>query len=148
MNAQLEKLAQQHGKWVEMARSICKNNFLADDLVSEMYIKLSGEDKDFNKTYIYKTLVSVYINHLKSEKKLAYNDLITDEYEYDEERPEYLNYELPDTLTWPEQQIMLLRQDKSCRDIAKQYHINYLKVHRIEKSAKEKLKEWAKTLKD
>ena len=32
----IEQLALKHDLWVKMARGICKDSYLADDLVSEM----------------------------------------------------------------------------------------------------------------
>ena len=148
----LKNLALKHDLWVRMARGLCKDNYLADDLVSEMYLKLSEyTDKDLNDYYVYYAIKHIYINQLRDNKKrstfemslshLQENDCI------DIEAVElYKQIDFPDCLTWVEKQILLLRQNHSGRDIQKQYHINYVRVHRIEKQAKQKLSEWAKQL--
>lgn len=140
----IEKLALKHSTWVSMARGICKDAYLADDLVSDMYIKLSAYDKEVNDYYVFYTIKHLYINWLRQENKFTGIEnaaFIT----VDDEVKKYIPDYIPDCLTWVEKQILLLRQDKSGRDIEKQYHINFQKIHRIEKKAKEKLTEWAKS---
>lgn len=140
----LEKLALKHSLWVKMAKGICKDAYLADDLVSEMYLKFSEYDKDkeVNEFYVYYAIKHLYINHLRDEKKLNQTELSNCLVSVEEQN--HIDIELPDSVTWVEKQILLLRQEYSCREIAKQYHIQYKKVNRIELKAKEKLKEWAK----
>lgn len=142
----IEQLALHHQKWVNMARTICKDNYLADDLVSEMYIRLSNHDKEVNDFYVYLTIKHRYMDHMKEEKQYASIESATDISAEEEEI--LLSIELPDCITWVEKQILLLRQEKSGREIEKQYHINFQKVHRIEKKAKEKLEVWARTLQE
>lgn len=142
----LEKLALKHDLWVKMARGICKDAYLADDLVSEMYLKLSEYDKELNEFYVYFAIKHLFINWIREEKKLQSVEIVDNILTF-EHVEEIENIELPDCITWVEKQILLLRQEYSGRDIAKQYHLHHVKVHRIEKQAKEKLKEWAKTLK-
>lgn len=140
----LEKLALKHSLWVKMAKGICEDAYLADDLVSEMYLKFSEYDKDkeVNEFYVYYAIKHLYINHLREEKKFNTTELCFNLVSPNE--IEHIEIELPDCVTWVEKQILLLRQNHSCREIAKQYHIQYKKVNRIELKAKEKLKEWAK----
>jgi len=45
----LEKLALKHDTWVKFARAICKDAYLADDLVSEMYLKFYEKQETYNK---------------------------------------------------------------------------------------------------
>lgn len=152
----LEQLALHHDKWLRMARFIMytltqgSGFYVAGDLVGEMYIKLYKCDKEVNDTYVFLTLKSIYIDWLRAENKtsklhdyLQYAGMMEYEnFELPEEAEPVI--ELPDCLTWVEKQILLLRQTKSGRDIEKQYHINYQKVHRIENRAKEKLTAWVK----
>lgn len=150
----IEKLALNHNTWVEMALSICRDPFTADDLVSEMYLKLANKQEEINKWYVYSTLRSIFIdqyhdNNKRKASEKSYFDLNSDN------RPDFENfdevakeYKIRDCISWKEEQILLHRQTKSCRDIHKQYQIHYLKVHRIEKEAKKKLEEWAKKLKE
>jgi hypothetical protein len=138
----LKKLALKHNLWVKMAKGICKDAYLADDLVSEMYLKFSEYDKEVNDFYVYYAIKHIYINWLREEKKMPTTEL-NDNFVTFEEK-ERITIELPDCLTWVEKQILILRQDYSCREIEKQYHIQYKKVNRIELLAKEKCKQWIK----
>lgn len=127
-----------------MARGICKDDYLADDLVSDMYLKLAAYNKDVNDYYVYYTIKHLFINHLREEKRFANIEAI-ENLPHDEAEMINPNRELPECLTWVEKQILLLRTEKSGRDIEKQYHINYQKVHRIENKAKAKVKAWVKS---
>ncbi len=136
----LEKLALKHSTWVKFARQICKDSYLSDDLVSEMYLKLSDCKKDINDWYVYFTIKHLYLDWIKKEK--IFTDLTDNFVTLDETNR--ITIELPNTISWVEKQILILRQSMSCREIEKQYHINFLVVHRLEKKAKSKLTEWAK----
>lgn len=137
----LERLALKHDTWVKFARQICKDNYLADDIVSEMYLKFSQYDKEINDWYVYFALKHLYLHWIKKESNFCE---LSGNFVYDESEARK-EIELPDNLSWVEKQVLILRQKFSCRDIEKKYHINYLKIHRIEKQAKEKLKqEWGK----
>lgn len=146
----LEQLALHHDKWLRMANGICKDPVLAEDLVGDMYVKLSEYDKEVNDPYVYYAIKHLFIDHVRAAKKTAelhahlqYEGMM---YSTEPETQPELHNEIifPDCLTWVEKQILLLRQTKSGRDIEKQYHINYQKVHRIENRAKEKLTAWVK----
>jgi DNA-directed RNA polymerase specialized sigma24 family protein len=136
----LDKLALKHELWLKMAKGICKDVYLADDLVSEMYLKLHNETKELNEFYIYFTIKHLFINHIRNEKKYADEIYIKDGIDIDDNK--LMNAEIPNCITWVEKQILLLRQESSGRTIGKKYNIHYTKVHRIEKEAKEKLKKW------
>lgn len=134
----IEVLAKKHNLWVRMAKGICKDAYLADDIVSEMYLKLQNYNKELNDFYIYVTLKSCYIDWIRNENKLPKCELIDNIIQ--EEDIEDSIYKVPDCLTWTEKQILTLRYDKSLRDIEKQFKISHMTVSRIEKKAKEKLK--------
>lgn len=136
----LEKLALKHDTWVKYARQICKDAYLADDLVSEMYLRLMNCDKEVNDWYVYFTIKHRYIDWISKEN--SFTELSDNFVTYEEN--ERITIELPDTISWVEKQILILRQSMSCREIEKQYKIHYLVIHRTEKKAKEKLKDWAK----
>lgn len=133
----IEKLALKHDLWVKMAKGICKDAYLADDIVSEMYLKLQNYDKELNDFYIYVTLKSCYIDWIRTENRLPKCDLI-DNIIQDDEVEESI-YKVPDCLTWTEKQILTLRYDKSLREIEKQFKISHMTISRIEKKAKAKI---------
>jgi RNA polymerase sigma factor (sigma-70 family) len=130
----LEILCLKHDLWVKMARGICKDPFLADDIVSEMYLKLKDYDKELNDFYIYFTLKSVWLDWLKAENKRMHCELSANLAEEEEEQDTI--YKVPDCLTWKERKILILRYDNSLREIERRYKINFMTVSRIEKKAK------------
>lgn len=137
----LQEISKKHSLWLKMAYGICKDTELAKDIVQDMYIKVSDIQKELNDYYIYYILRSIFIDITRKEKKRLkaetnYN-YINIEQEQEEQKQVPKN-----VLTWVEEQILIHRYDKSCRDIEKQFNINFLKVHRIEKTAKQKIKEW------
>ena len=141
----IEKLSLNHNAWVKMAIGICKDSYLADDLVSEMYLKFSAYDKDkeVNEFYVYFAIKHLWLHWIKREKQYHTEDINDlDIFLYDQEGKIH-NAEIPNCINWVEKQIVLLRQDLSGREIARRYNINYGKVYRIEKEATKKLKEWA-----
>jgi DNA-directed RNA polymerase specialized sigma24 family protein len=133
----LEILCKKHDLWLKMAKGICKDPYLADDLVSEMYLKVKDYNKDLNDYYIYFAIKHLYINYLREEKHYT---SLTDSFNHEED--EQIEYELPNCITWVEKQILLLRQNNSCRDISKQYQIDFNKINRIERGAKLKIQLW------
>ena len=142
----LEKLALKHDLWVKMARGICKDVYLADDLVSEMYLKFSEYDneKEVNEYYVYYAIKHLFVNWLREEKKLQATE-IYDNLTIFEEDEEKIMFDVPDCISWVEKQILLLRQEMSGHEISRKYHIHSSKVYRIERVAKEKIKIWLKS---
>lgn len=141
----LDEIVKKHKLWLSMAIGICKDTDLANDLVQEMYIKILSYNKELNDFYIYYTIKHIFIDYLRTNERRTkaenkYNYLYTEINEIQLEENE--EKKIPDCLTWVEQQILIHRHDKSCRDIEKEFNINFLKVHRIEKKAKEKIKQW------
>ena len=137
----LEILSKKHELWVKMARGICHDNYIADDIVSEMYLKLKDYDKELNDVYIYFALKSCFIDWIRNEKKTESTELLDIRFQ-EEEEENFLK--IPDFLTWTEKQILILRYDHSLRDIEKIYKINYRTVARIQAKAKAKIDAWKK----
>ena len=74
----LEILTKRHKEWINMARSICKNNFLADDLVQEMYLRLNKyvdkpekilKNGEINPYFIYITLRNLFYDYKRKERE-------------------------------------------------------------------------------
>lgn len=63
----LEELAKQDKLWRKYAISICNDKHLADDLVNDMYLKLK-DCKEFNNSYVYRTIKSLFIDHVRKNK--------------------------------------------------------------------------------
>lgn len=140
----LERLSLKHSLWVKMAKGICKDAYLADDLVSEMYIKFSEYDKDkeVNDYYVYFAIKHLYINYLRDEKKFQMVELHENIMDIEVTDVIHLDIKECKDLTWVDREILLKRTEMSGREIGNKYHLNYQSVHRIENKAKEKLKIW------
>jgi DNA-directed RNA polymerase specialized sigma24 family protein len=121
-----------------MAFQICKSKDLADELVQNMYIKLSERTIPVTDGYIFVTLRSLFYDSLKN------NDILIDDFSKfeveDEEYCEGIDYsELSKDLTWYErtmfEQSTLLGQ----RELSRQTGIHIQTIHRINKMVKNKL---------
>jgi hypothetical protein len=121
-----------------MAFQICKSKDLADELVQNMYIKLSERTIPVTDGYIFVTLRSLFYDSLKN------NDILIDDFSNfeveDEEYCEGIDYsELSKDLTWYErtmfEQSTLLGQ----RELSRQTGIHIQTIHRINKMVKNKL---------
>jgi DNA-directed RNA polymerase specialized sigma24 family protein len=121
-----------------MAFQICKSKDVADELVQNMYIKLSERTIPVTDGYIFVTLRSLFYDSLKN------NDILIDDFSKfeveDEEYCEGIDYsELSKDLTWYErtmfEQSTLLGQ----RELSRQTGIHIQTIHRINKMVKNKL---------
>jgi hypothetical protein len=121
-----------------MALQICKCKDLADELVQNMYIKLSERTIPVSDGYIFVTLRSLFYDSLKN------TDILIDDFSKfeveDEEYCEGIDYsELSKDLTWYErtmfEQSTLLGQ----RELSRQTGIHIQTIHRINKMVKTKL---------
>ena len=78
----LIKIAERHKDWKYIVQSFGCNTDTAEDLVQEMYIKLqrkldegldiSYEDDDFNYSYVFKTLRTLFLDLKRKEKKVTF----------------------------------------------------------------------------
>ena len=134
----IHELAKKDAQWRKMAFQICKSKDLADELVQNMYIKLSERTIPVTDGYIFVTLRSLFYDSLKN------NDILIDDFSKfeveDEEYCEGIDYsELSKDLTWYErtmfEQSTLLGQ----RELSRQTGIHIQTIHRINKMVKNKL---------
>ncbi len=134
----IHELAKKDAQWRKMAFQICKSKDLADELVQNMYIKLSERTIPVSDGYIFVTLRSLFYDSLKN------NDILIDDFSNfeveDEEYCEGIDYsELSKDLTWYErtmfEQSTLLGQ----RELSRQTGIHIQTIHRINKMVKLKL---------
>jgi len=134
----IHELAKKDAQWRKMAFQICKSKDLADELVQNMYIKLSEKTIPVTDGYIFVTLRSLFYDSLKN------NDILIDDFSKfeveDEEYCEGIDYsELSKDLTWYErtmfEQSTLLGQ----RELSRQTGIHIQTIHRINKMVKNKL---------
>ena len=134
----IHELAKKDHQWRKMALQICKCKDLADELVQNMYIKLSERTIPVSDGYIFVTLRSLFYDSLKN------NDILIDDFSKfeieDEEYNEGIDYsDLAKDLTWYErtmfEQSTLLGQ----RELSRQTGIHIQTIHRINKMVKIKL---------
>ena len=97
----INELAKKDAQWRKMALQICKRKDLADELVQNMYIKLSDRTTMVSDGYIFVTLRSLFYDSLKN------NDILIDDFsKFEIEEVEYndgIDYsELSKGLTWYE----------------------------------------------
>jgi len=139
----LQQIAEHDSKWREIALRITNNKAHADDIVQEMYIKLADKKEDVSDYYIALTLESIYIDyHKKFGDKPQYTSMEFDwslksgmdnTYEPTDEEQELLNR--INKLPYVQKELLEESYDRSIREIAKEYNINRMYVHRQIKKA-------------
>jgi len=136
----LIELAKKDSQWRKMALQICKDTDLADELVQEMYIKVSNKTKPLSDGYIFVTLRSLFYDHLKNKDILIDDfskfEMIVEEY-CEELDIDYLK--LTKNLTWYEKTMFELSTLVGQRELERQTGIPLQTIHRINKMVKIKL---------
>jgi hypothetical protein len=134
----INELAKKDAQWRKMALQICKCKDLADELVQNMYIKLSERTIPVSDGYIFVTLRSLFYDSLKNNDILI-NDFSKFEVE-DEEYCEGIDYdELSKDLTWYERTMFEQSTLIGQRELARQTGIHIQTIHRVNKMVKIKL---------
>lgn len=125
----LEVLALKDEYWRQIAFKICKNKYLADDIVNDMYIKLANNEKAINDFYVIIVIRNLFIDSTKQRKELSIDETIIKEvnsnYEIDDNE-----LELIEGLKWWERELLELSFDHSLRDLGDKLNINYAFIHR------------------
>ena len=132
------ELAKKDAQWRKMAFQICKDKDLSDELVQEMYLKLSTKTKILTDGYIFVTLRSLFYDSLKGK------DILIDDFSkfelIDEEYIEGIDYsKLTKNLTWYERTIFELSTFNGQRELGRQTGIPLQTIHRVNKMVKIKL---------
>jgi DNA-directed RNA polymerase specialized sigma24 family protein len=128
----LELLAKKDKYWREIAFKICKDKYLADDLVNDMYLQLA-ENKTYDSTkgdwYIIIVIRNLFINHTKQRVEFSIDDVIIKEtqnyFEIDDNELELIK-----GLKWWERELLELSYDHSLRDLGEKLNINYAFIYR------------------
>jgi len=134
----LIELAKKDSQWRKMALQICKSKDLADELVQEMYIKLSNRETNVTDGYIFVTLRSLFYDSLKN------NDILIDDFSKFElletEYIEPIDYvKLSKGLTWYEKTMFELSTFVGQRELSRRTEIPLQTIHRVNKMVKIKL---------
>tara|TARA_R110000787_G_scaffold259475_1_gene364769 strand:- start:23 stop:526 length:504 start_codon:yes stop_codon:yes gene_type:complete len=133
----INELAEHDTKWREIALNITQNEATADDLVQEMYLKLMELDKDINDYYVTMTMQSLFIDSV-SQRYLKNRTVgliegmdvkdATESFEPDDE--EKARLDKIRNLPFLQQEFIAESYDRSLREIAGIYDINYGFIHR------------------
>ena len=124
--------------WRSIALKICRNKFMADDIVQEMYIKLCDNDKDKNDFYVIIVMRNIFLDTIKKDKLF----LDVDNYDF---KDTSITFEIDDNekeliegLKWYEKELIEMSYDKSFHEIQRELNINYQFVRRILNKTKSK----------
>ncbi len=125
----LELLAKKDNYWRQIAYKICKDKYLADDIVNDMYLKLANNEKAKNDFYVVIVIRNLFIDTTKERKYITIDENFTKEvntsYELDDNE-----LQLIDSLEWWERDLIELSHDYSLRELGKKLNINYAFIHR------------------
>jgi len=69
----LEKLAENHKKWVAIAYKFCNCKETANDIVQDMYLKMYDMNKEVDEGYIYFVIRSIFIESKRKQKEFTYD---------------------------------------------------------------------------
>lgn len=135
----LEELAKKDLYWRKIAYNICKDKYLADDLVNEMYLKLHDCKKQINDFYVIITIRNIFIDLTKQKKQISLDSILepktNETFEIDDNELNLIN-----SLKWWERELIELSYDNSLRELAFKLNINYAFIHRVIKKANGKKK--------
>lgn len=133
----LEVLAKKDSYWRSIAFNICKDRMLADDLVSEMYIRLMDCKKEINDFYVIVTIKNIFLQEIKTKKTVSiekfYNFANPEPFELDDKEKEVI-----DNMYWVAKEYIELSETKSLREIGKELNTNYAFIYRTIKKEKER----------
>lgn len=124
----IEDICKEDDLWRAYAMSKCRDKSIADDIVQNMYINIMKVDKEIEKGYVLKTISNLICNHYKKKtfKTIDYEIEVKDEdsiYEYDDEELKVI--ENFNNEKWYRQILISESYDKSIREMADEYNINY-----------------------
>jgi DNA-directed RNA polymerase specialized sigma24 family protein len=134
----LLELSKKDSYWRSIALKICRNKFMADDIVQEMYLKLCNNDKDKNDFYVIIVMRNIFLDTIKKDKMF----LDVDNYDF---KDNDITFEIDDNekeliegLKWYEKELIEMSYDKSFHEIQRELNINYQFVRRILNKTKTK----------
>ena len=129
-------------KWRMYALKLTGEKDEANEVVQEMYIKLSKVKNEVNDSYIFMMINSVFLDRKKKKKRLISLDddcisFIENKMKSDEDFEVNENQKNKiDKLPFHQKQLLIESYDKSLRQIQKEFNINYGFVYRELKKAK------------
>jgi DNA-directed RNA polymerase specialized sigma24 family protein len=137
----LDELVKKDAYWRRIAFNICKNKYLADDIVQDMYVRLHNIDKKINDWFVVITMRNIFIDHIREEKHTTELPL----YCLEDENNEYdlcdRELDLIDSLKWWEKELIEMSYDNSLRQIEKQLNIDHSFIYRVVLKSRNKWEE-------
>ncbi len=141
----LEELAKRDDEWRTLALQICGCPHRADDLVQDMYIKLSKYNKEVNTAYVYFAMKHIYLEDIrKGAHEVSLEDWsIVNQREPDgyTTQDRYDLIEMINELGWFEREILLITHEMSLRKAEHETGITYGKLNYHKKKGLDKLKD-------
>ena len=133
----LETLCLKDKYWRKIAYNICKDKMMADDLVSEMYLKLANCKKDINDFYVIVTIKNLFLTEIKNKKTVSidnfYNFTTPETFEPDDNEQEII-----ENIYWVAKDYIELNETMSLRKIGKLLNTDYNFIHKIITNEKKK----------
>lgn len=133
----LETLCLKDKYWRKIAYNICKDKMMADDLVSEMYLKLANCKKDINDFYVIVTIKNLFLSEIKNKKTVSienfYNFTTPETFEPDDNEQEII-----ENIYWVAKDYIELNETMSLRKIGKLLNTDYNYIHKIITNEKKK----------
>lgn len=138
----LEQLAKKDSVWRKTAFVICKDKFLADDIVQEMYLKLMDVNKEIKDFYVVTTMRNIFLDKCKKKKYEHYTDNLEllkiqseDSKELDDEQQNIINI-INKKSEWWQRELLELSNDHSLRELGEMFNIDYGFIFRSNKKVK------------
>ena len=151
------KLAfKKHKQWLEIVQSFGCNEWTAEDIVGEMYIKLDRvikqgkditRDGEINHFYVFKVLTSIFLDLKRKEAKYILVELEDYNDPNNEIEVQYLkNYEkILETLQklyWYDQKVFeIIESGESISQLSRKTNISYYSLYNTYKKVKQILKQ-------
>ena len=125
----LEVLSKKDDYWRKIALKICKDKYLADDLVNDMYLKLYNNEKANSDWYVIIVIRNLFLDSLKQKRGISIDEVTIKEthnhFEIDDNELELIK-----GLKWWERELLELSYDHSLRELGEKLNINYAFIYR------------------
>lgn len=153
----LEKLYQKHKTWCNIVKSFGCNPDTAEDIVSEMYLKIArivqdGKDISYgdevNHFYIFRTLTSIFLDYKRKESKTGIIGIdeievqipVDEEVEY-EDRYEKVVQALAELYWYDRKVYEIIDNGESISELSRKTNISYYSLYNTYKKVKKQLKD-------
>jgi|SRR6056297_1320751 len=140
----LELISKKDHIWRAYALKLTGDKNTADDLVQDMYLKIHNMKGGLNDSYIFTALRFMFYDKVKRKDILFFpedwffNEVkVLEKFEIDDIQKCIIDRF--EKLPFHQKQLILESQNKSLRQIQKEFNINYAFVHRELKKARNKL---------